>query len=381
MRAASRARAAVRHFSMIRRPSAGFSSRYWPRLSATAVWTWPLTSALPSLALVWPSNCGSVSLTLMTAVRPSRTSSPDRLPSASRRTPARRAQSLSELVSAARKPVTWRAAVGRVDVVGEGEDVLGVRVVVLEGDLDGRAALAPLDVDRPGVEDFLVPVQVPDERLEAALEVERALAIVPLVDERDPDALRQVGGLAQALADQLERVLGRLEHLGIGEEARRRAATGALRADLLDRARRLAARVLLRPDEPVARRFDAHPRRQRVDDADADAVQAARHLVAAAAELAAGMEDGMDDLERVLAGGVLADRHAAAVVLDDDDAVRLDRDRGSSVAWPAIASSIELSTTSQTRWCRPRSSVEPMYMPGRFRTASRPSRTWMLAAS
>ena len=50
------------------------------------------------------------------------------------------------------------------------------------------------------------------------------------------------------------------------------------------------------------------------------------------------------------------------------------------VAWPAIASSIELSTTSQTRWCRPRASVEPMYMPGRLRTASRPSRTWMLAA-
>ena len=106
LRAASRARAAVRHFSMIRRPSAGFSSRYWPRLSATAVWTWPLTSALPSLAFVWPSNWGSVSLTLMTAVRPSRTSSPDRLASASFRTPARRAQSLSELVRAARKPVT-----------------------------------------------------------------------------------------------------------------------------------------------------------------------------------------------------------------------------------------------------------------------------------
>src|SRR4029077_12865573 len=30
-------------------------------------------------------------------------------------------------------------------------------------------------------------------------------------------------------------------------------------------------------------------------------------------------------------------------------------------AWPAMASSIELSTTSQTRWWRPRTSVEPMY--------------------
>src|SRR5215510_246857 len=55
-RAASRARAAVRHFSMIRRPSAGFSSRNWPRLSATAVWTWPFSSALLSLALVWLAN-------------------------------------------------------------------------------------------------------------------------------------------------------------------------------------------------------------------------------------------------------------------------------------------------------------------------------------
>src|SRR5664279_5146709 len=46
-------------------------------------------------------------------------------------------------------------------------------------------------------------------------------------------------------------------------------------------------------------------------------------------------------------------------------------------AWPAIASSTELSTTSWTRWCNPRSPVEPMYMLGRLRTASRPSNTVM----
>ena len=48
---------------------------------------------------------------------------------------------------------------------------------------------------------------------------------------------------------------------------------------------------------------------------------------------------------------------------------------------PASASSTELSTTSYTRWCRPRTPVEPMYMPGRLRTASRPSRTVMSWAS
>src|SRR5690606_19845940 len=49
----------------------------------------------------------------------------------------------------------------------------------------------------------------------------------------------------------------------------------------------------------------------------------------------------------------------------------------SRVACPATASSTALSTTSQIKWCRPRSPVEPMYMPGRLRTASRPSKTVM----
>src|SRR4051794_38199451 len=51
------------------------------------------------------------------------------------------------------------------------------------------------------------------------------------------------------------------------------------------------------------------------------------------------------------------------------------------VACPASASSTELSTTSYTRWCRPRVPVDPMYMPGRLRTAWRPSRTVMSCAA
>ena len=53
-----------------------------------------------------------------------------------------------------------------------------------------------------------------------------------------------------------------------------------------------------------------------------------------------------------------------------------------SVAWPASASSMALSTTSYTMWCRPEpSSVSPIYMPGRLRTASRPLRTLIDSAS
>src|SRR6185436_15727827 len=47
---------------------------------------------------------------------------------------------------------------------------------------------------------------------------------------------------------------------------------------------------------------------------------------------------------------------------------------------PPRASSIELSTTSKTKWWRPRSPVSPMYIPGLFWTASSPSRTLMLSA-
>ena len=57
----------------------------------------------------------------------------------------------------------------------------------------------------------------------------------------------------------------------------------------------------------------------------------------------------MDDLEGVLARRVLADRDAAAVVLDTVTMPSVAIVTWIVVAWPAIASSIELSTTSQTR--------------------------------
>ncbi|CAM5736033.1 hypothetical protein SALBM311S_05753 [Streptomyces alboniger] len=59
---------------------------------------------LPSLVLVWPSNCGSLSFTEMIAVRPSRMSSPVRLSSFSRSSFFSRAYLLIRLVSAERKP-------------------------------------------------------------------------------------------------------------------------------------------------------------------------------------------------------------------------------------------------------------------------------------
>src|SRR3989304_1461400 len=67
------------------------------------------------------------------------------------------------------------AAVDGVDVVGEGEDVLRVGIVVLERHLDGRRALLAIDVDRALVDRLLVLVQMAHEAHQATLEVERLL--------------------------------------------------------------------------------------------------------------------------------------------------------------------------------------------------------------
>jgi len=149
------------------------------------------------------------------------------------------------------------AAVHRVDVVGEREHVLRVGVVVLESNLYRSRSFPSLDVDRSGVDGFFVAVEVADERLETTLEVERSLAVDSFVDERDPDALREVGRFAQPLRNRVEGVLDGLEHLRIRVEDRARAASVALRSDLLHRPGRFAANILLGPDGPVAGRFHA----------------------------------------------------------------------------------------------------------------------------
>ena len=75
--------------------------------SPTTRCTNDFASVLPSLVLVCPSNCGSPSFTESTAVRPSRTSSPERFSSFSFSMPFSRAYLLTRVVSAARKPSSW----------------------------------------------------------------------------------------------------------------------------------------------------------------------------------------------------------------------------------------------------------------------------------
>ncbi|CAM3279947.1 Secreted protein [Mycobacterium simiae] len=102
-----RARADDVALVMMTLASAGFASNQWVSFSWHIFCTKDRTDALPSRVLVWPSNCGSASLTEITAARPSRMSSPVRPGSLSLSSFLSLAYLLTTLVRAARKPSSW----------------------------------------------------------------------------------------------------------------------------------------------------------------------------------------------------------------------------------------------------------------------------------
>ena len=215
--AALRARAAWVALVMISRPSVGLRSNQSASHSLHTFWTNDLASELPSLVLVWPSNCGSASLIEMIAARPSRMSSPVSLSSLGLKIFFSVAHLLTTEVSADRKPSSWVPPSMRVDGVGEGVDRLGVRLVPLHRDL-GRhlqVRVLGLEVDHRLVDRRLGGVEVLDEVGDAAGVVVGDLAVLvlaaALVAGLDGQPLVQEGHLLQPAGDGLEGELDRLE--------------------------------------------------------------------------------------------------------------------------------------------------------------------------
>src|SRR5581483_6946468 len=227
------------------------------------------------------------------------------------------------------------AEAGEVHAAFDGVDVVRVRVddfVVTVGPLesaldDDVLAFAVRRDDRR--ERLLVLVEPLHERDDPALVQVRALLrlVGALVAQRDRKPAVEEGQLAQPVLQDLPREVERLEDLGVRlEPLVRAAALGATELlQLLRGDAALEADLILRA---VALHARDHPLGERVHDRDPDAVEAARNLVAAFAELPAGMEDRHDDLDgRQLLLGVDVDRDPAAVVLDGARAVLVEDDR------------------------------------------------------
>jgi hypothetical protein len=240
------------------------------------------------------------------------------------------------------------AALVRVDRVGVGVHGLGVGRRPLHRDLEGDPAVGVLGLEG---DDLLVdevgllrPVEVLDVVDESTL-VEIGVGAgsrflgglggvvgvdldvaAAQVGERDAQSLVEERVLLESGAEGLVVELDGLEDVGARPEGDRgaRLITGAALGE-----RRVgdAHRVGLRVDSALTSHLDVEPGRERIDHRGADAVEAARHGVPAAAELAAGVQHGEHDLDRGAALGLVdVDRDASTVVGDPDAAVGEDRD-------------------------------------------------------
>ncbi len=238
-----------------------------------------------------------------------------------------------------------RAALVRVDRVGERVDRLDEAVVPLHRDLQRQALGLVLGLDRDDlavdrrlaadvdvldvVDQALVVAEpgVALDRVDRGVALGGLLGLFAVVAEHELEALVEERHLAEAGLERLVAVDDALEDVLAGVERRRGAGLVGLLVPL-ERSIGHAVGERLGPAVAVALDLDVELGRQRVDDRDADAVQATGDLVAAAAELAAGVQRGEDQRDgRDLLGGVLVDRDAAAVIDDPDAAIGLQGDR------------------------------------------------------
>ena len=100
-----------------------------------------------------------------------------------------------------------RAAVDGVDGVGEGENIFGVAVVILQRDFHFHGIALAFHVDGRIGKSLLAAVEMLDEFGDAAGEAKFGFLAAALVVERDLQALVQKGQLAQALRKRVEAVV------------------------------------------------------------------------------------------------------------------------------------------------------------------------------
>ena len=209
-----------------------------------------------------------------------------------------------------------------MDIVGEGDDRLAKRVVILERDLRRLVALLACHVDDGRMDWRFVPVVPLDELANAALVAHGIEAFLfwlvggfdALVGNGDVKAGVQEGLLAHSCMQRLVVVLRGVEHLGVRLEGDLCAVLVG-RADNLHFLRDAAARELHLVDFPVAVHVDNQPFGKGVDNRRTNTMKTAGDFIAPAAEFAARVQNGIDNLQRRLSGLRLnVDGTAAAIV-------------------------------------------------------------------
>ena len=218
-----------------------------------------------------------------------------------------------------------RAAVNGVDGVGEGKNIFGVAIVVLQCDFDVDLLALAFHVNGRIVERLFAAIQVLHEFSDAAGETEFSFFVGAFVFQRYFQAFIQEGQLAETLRKRVETVNGCSENFGVRVKGDFRSSfpsfTGGFQLGCGH-----AFFVGLLPDFAVAPDFQIEPIRERVDNRDAHAVQSARNFVSVAIKFSARVKHGHDYFRGgFLFGGVHVHGDATAVVDYGDAVIVVDR--------------------------------------------------------
>ncbi len=215
----------------------------------------------------------------------------------------------------------------RVDVVDEGERVLGVTVAVLHGDVDLHVVLGRDDADGLWVQRFAVAAEEGDEFGQAFLEQKGLFTrlFAPMVCDTQARPGVEICEFSEPIRECLEVVPRFREDFRIGFERDLGAGCFCLSEDFDG-----LCGCATRKGHVVLMTIAAHPNveffRQGGDYRNADAVESSGNLIGALVEFAAGVEHGHGDLEAgFLLGLVDIDRDTTAVVHNGDGVVRVDR--------------------------------------------------------
>ncbi len=219
-----------------------------------------------------------------------------------------------------------RAAVHGVDGVGEGEHVLAVAVVVLQGNFDFHVALLAFHVDRGIVERFFAAVEVLDELGDTAGEAELRGFFGALVGERNLEALVQEGVFAKARGQGVVAEDCFLKDGSVGVK-RHFGARLARFPGLLELGGGFALFIGLFPHGAIALDFQFEFIGKSVDHGYADAVKTAGNFVGFAVEFSAGVQHGKNDFSGgAFFGGVHVHGNAAPIVHNGDGIIGVHRD-------------------------------------------------------
>ena len=224
------------------------------------------------------------------------------------------------------EPDQMGPALAGIDVVGKGIEILGVGVVVLDGDFQGEIRLFDLHKDRL-MEGRLGSVQMLHKGHDAALVPEALFLFLPLtgIPERDAQPLVEEGQLAQTLRQDVETEVDRFEDLPVWLEHDLRATFPGLARDLQGLGR-LASLIPLLEDLAVLPDFELQPLGERIHHGNPDTVQSAGNRVGPLFELAPGVQHRQGHLGgRLLLGRMHAGRDAPPVIDHHHASIDLDR--------------------------------------------------------